>query len=142
MELPRCFGNRAGSFHHAPRTNATAPHWLAIPARILRLSNVFDITCHAVVMRRHHAGKSFVVMEKAIAILVEAFANDSTEHDYVAFTDEIGPRCIPERLDRGLPVGIESDRLGSWSSRADAIELHVPRSARIGRGGPVDLEKG
>ena len=65
-------------------------------------------------------------MEKAIAILVEAFANDSTEHDYVAFTDEIGPRCIPERLDRGLTVGIESDRLGSWSSWTNPIELHVP----------------
>ena len=65
-------------------------------------------------------------MEIAIAIFVEAFAHHRAVHHNVAFAYEISTWSIPERFDGGLAVSVEIDRLSSWSSRADAIELHVP----------------
>ena len=80
-------------------------------------------------------------MEIAIAICVEAFANHSAVHHNVAFAYEISPGNVPERLDGGLAIGIEIDRLGSWSGWANPVKLHVLGGAMISGRGPVDVEE-
>ena len=81
-------------------------------------------------------------MKIAIAVCVEAFANHSTVHHNVAFAYEISTRNIPERLDGGLAIGIEIDRLsssrGGWTN---PVKLHVRGGAMISRSGPVDVEE-
>ena len=81
-------------------------------------------------------------MKIAIAIFVEAFANHSAVHHNVAFAYEISAGSIPECLDGGLAIGIEIDRLGSWSGWTNAVELHVRGGAMISGGGPVNVEEG
>ena len=80
-------------------------------------------------------------MEIAIAICVEAFANHSAVHHNVAFAYEIGTRNIPERLDSGLAIGIEIDRLGSWGGWTNPVKLHVRGGAMISGRGPVDVKE-
>src|SRR6266536_821381 len=108
----------------------------------LILSNVLGVASVSVIVRRHHVGESFVVMEIAIAIFVEAFAHHNAVHHNVAFAYEISTRNIPKRLDGGLAVGIEIDCLGSWSGWTNPVKLHVRGGAMISGSGPVDVKKG
>src|SRR5439155_21667976 len=80
-------------------------------------------------------------MEIAIAICVEAFANHSAVHHNVDFAYEISPGNVPERLDGGLAIGIEFDRLGSSSGWANCVKLHVLGGAMISGRGTVDVEE-
>ena len=80
-------------------------------------------------------------MEIAIAIFVEAFADYNAVHHNVAFAYEISAGNIPDRLDGGLAVGIEIDRLGSWSGWTNPVKLHVRGGAMISGGGPVSVEE-
>src|SRR5437764_12222866 len=91
------------------------------------LPDVFNVASDSVIIRRHHIGEGFVVVEIAIAIFIEAFANHNAVHHNVAFAYEISARSVPHRFDRGLAVSVEIDCLSSWSGWTNAVKLHVGR---------------
>src|SRR5437868_15300609 len=81
-------------------------------------------------------------MEITIAIFVEAFAHHRAVHHNIAFAYEISTGNNPERLDGGLAIGAEIDRLGSsrggWTN---PVQLHVRRSAMLSGSASVDVEQ-